>query len=61
MATSQGVTGNTEAAILSRIIHPERADLPGDAAEALLRLLKFDQADLDLMHAKARLSLKKHN
>jgi hypothetical protein len=94
MATTQGVTGNTEAAILSRMIHPEKADLPSDAAQVFLRLLKFDQADLarmheltvknqddalipaekaelenylrvsyfiDLMHAKARLSLQKHN
>ena len=94
MATAQGVTGSTEAAILARMLHPEKADLPDDAAQALLRLLQFDQADLDrmhelavknqddllipsekaelenylrvsyfidLMHAKARLSLKTHN
>jgi hypothetical protein len=94
MATQQGIAGSTEAAIIGRMIHPERADLPGDAAQALLRLFSLDQADLDrmhelavknqddaltqaekaelesylrvsyfidLMHAKARLSLKKHN
>ena len=93
MATTHVDTGNTEAAIITRMIHPEKADLPDVAAEALLRL-RFDQFDLDrmhelavknqgddlttsekaelenylrvsyfidLMHAKARLSLKKHN
>ncbi len=95
MATQQGrvTPGNTEAAIIARVIHPEEADLPGDAARVVLRLLRFDQGDLDrmhelavknqddaltpaekdelesylrvsyfldLMHAKARTSLKKH-
>jgi hypothetical protein len=93
MATVQGTTGSNEAAILSRVIRPERDDLPDEQAKALLRM-KFDQVDLDrmhelavknqddalttaekteletylrvsyfidLMHAKARLSLKKHN
>ena len=27
MATAQGLTGSTEAAIISRMIHPENADL----------------------------------
>jgi hypothetical protein len=94
MATELHVESNNEASILARMIHPEKADLPDNAAQALLRLLKFDQADLDrmhelavknqddalkpvekaeletylrvsyfidLMHAKARLSLKNHN
>ncbi len=94
MATAQTVTGNTEAAIIARMIHPERADLPNDTAQAVLQLLSLDQGDLDrmhklavknqddaltpaekvelenyirvsyfvdLMHAKARLSLQKHN
>ena len=93
MATQQGLTRSTEAAILSRLIHPERDDLPSEAAAALLRL-HFDREDLDrihelvtknqedaltqaerteletylrvssfidLMHAKARLSLQKHS
>jgi len=88
-----GIDGNTEAAILTRVIHPERADLPEDAAEAVLKLFSLDQGDsdrlhdllvrnhydasapaekdeleaylrvsmmIDLMHAKARYSLKKH-
>lgn len=94
MATAQGITGNREATIIARMIHPERADLPNDMAQAVLQLLSLDQADLDrmhelavknqddalapaekielenyirvsyfvdLMHAKARLSLQKHN
>jgi hypothetical protein len=95
MATQQqtGTDGNVEAAILTRMIHPERADLPEAAAEAVLKLFSLDQSDtdrlhdllvrnqgdaltsaekdeletylrvsmmIDLMHAKARYSLKKH-
>lgn len=93
MAAHQAHTPNTEAAILTRAIHPEKDDLPDDAAQALLRF-RIDQSDLDrmhelvvknqddaltpaekvelqnylrvsyffdLMHAKARLSLKKHS
>src|SRR3954447_3288446 len=93
MATAQSIAGNSEAAIIARMIHPEKADLPSNAAQALLGI-KIDQTDLDrmhqlavknqddaltpaekvelenylrvsyfidLMHAKARLSLKKHN
>lgn len=93
MATIQTNTGSTEAGIFTRMIHPEKPDLPNDDAQALLRF-KIDQTDLDrmhqlavknqddaltpaekselesylrvsyfidLMHAKARLSLKNHN
>ena len=95
MATQQltGSDSNVEAAILTRVIHPERADLPEEAAEAVLKLFSLDQGDsdhlhdllvrnqddaltpaekdeleaylrvsmmIDLMHAKARYSLKKH-
>jgi hypothetical protein len=93
MATETSTSPTSEAAIIARMIHPEKADLPDDAAQTLLRF-KFDQTDLDrmhelavknqddaltpaekaelesylrvsyfidLMHAKARLSLKKHN
>jgi hypothetical protein len=95
MATHRqtGTDANTEAAILTRMIHPERADLPEEAAEAVLKLFSLDQGDsdrlhdllvrnqddaltpaekvelevylrvsmmIDLMHAKARYSLKKH-
>ena len=94
MATAQGIATSTEAAIISRMIHAEKADLPNDTAKAVLGLFSLDQADLDrmhvlavknqddaltpaekaeletylrvsyfidLMHAKARLSLKKHH
>jgi hypothetical protein len=93
MATETSISPTSEAAIIARMIHPEKADLPSNAAQALLTI-KFDQTDLDrmhqlavknqddaltpaekaelenylrvsyfidLMHAKARLSLKKHN
>ncbi|MGO9597232.1 MAG: hypothetical protein ACLP7Q_04345 [Isosphaeraceae bacterium] len=50
MATAQSATPTTEAAIIARIIHPERADLSNDAAQAVLRLFSIDQADLDRMH-----------
>jgi hypothetical protein len=49
MATQQGITNSTEAAILSRLIHPERDDLSNEAAQALLRL-DFDREDLDRLH-----------
>ncbi|QEH35381.1 hypothetical protein OJF2_39330 [Aquisphaera giovannonii] len=87
------IDSKSEAAILTRMIHPERADLPEAAAEAVLKLFGLDQGDadrfhdllvrnqgdaltppekeeletylrvsmmIDLMHAKARYSLKKH-
>jgi hypothetical protein len=83
---------NSEVAILSRLIRPERNDLPATAARAILKM-DFEQSDrdrmrelsqkaragtltpeeqveinsyervghlLDLMHSKARRSLKKH-
>lgn len=92
MATQQPVASSTEAAILSRLIHPERDDLTSEAAQALLRL-EFEREDLtrihdlvtrnqddalspaeqgelesylrisaflDLMHAKARRSVRRH-
>jgi hypothetical protein len=49
MATVQGRTTGTEAAILSRLIRPEEDDLPSDAAEALLRL-GFGEQDLSRIH-----------
>lgn len=87
------LNGNSEAAILTRTIHPERADLPVEAADAVLKLFGLDPNDadrlhdlllrnqddaltpaekeeleaylrvsmmIDLVHAKARYSLKKH-
>jgi hypothetical protein len=92
MATQQVITGNTEAAILSRMVRPQQDDLSNAEAQAVLRV-DFDRRDLDrlheltmrnqddaltpaerselesylrlsafldLMHAKARLTLKKH-
>jgi hypothetical protein len=53
MSTVQDIKGSTEAAIITRMIHPEKADLPNDAAQAVLRLLNLDQADLDRMHVLA--------
>ena len=53
MATTQGITGSTEAAIIARMIHAEKADLPNDTAKAVLGLFSFDQADLDRMHVLA--------
>jgi hypothetical protein len=52
---TQAVT-NSEAAILDRLILPERAELPTEAARFLLAL-DFDQADRERMNtlaAKAR-------
>jgi hypothetical protein len=49
MATAQGITGSTEAAIIARIVHPEKADLPEDIARGFLRL-SLDQSDLDRLH-----------
>jgi hypothetical protein len=52
MPTNQVNAGRTEAAIIARMIHPEKGDLPGAAAQALLRLT-LDQTDLDRMHELA--------
>jgi len=49
MATAQGVTDSTEAAIISRMIRPDKNDLPDDIAKGLLRL-SLDQSDLDRLH-----------
>ena len=49
MTMVQGTTGGNEAAILSRVIRPEKGDLPDEQAKALLRL-KFEQSDLDRLH-----------
>lgn len=42
-------SSSSETAIWSRVIHPERADMPAEAARYFLSLA-FDQADLDRMH-----------
>ena len=49
MATAQEITGSKEAAILSRVIRPEKDDLPDEQAKALLRM-RFEQGDLDRLH-----------
>jgi hypothetical protein len=53
MATVQGIAGSSEAAIIARMIHAEKADLPDETAKAVLGLFSFDQADLDRMHVLA--------
>ena len=53
MAMMQDITGSTEAAIIARMIHAEKADLPKGTAQAVLRLFSLDQADLDRMHILA--------
>ena len=40
---------STEAAIIARMIHPEKNDLPEETAQALLRL-SLDRSDLDRLH-----------
>lgn len=93
MANQSGTTPGAEAGIISRMVHPADPDLPGDAAEAVLKIFRLDPSDqdrlhdllvrnqddaltpaekeelesylrisllVDLMHAKARCSLKKH-
>ena len=49
MATQQAHPSSTEAAILSRLIHPEQANLSDEAAQALLKL-RLDSKDLDRLH-----------
>ncbi len=53
MAMMQDSTGSTEAAIIARMIHADKADLPKGTAQAVLRLFSLDQADLDRMHILA--------
>ena len=49
MATAPNLP-STDAAILTRLVQPERADLPSEAAQALLQL-HFNSDDLDRLHA----------
>jgi hypothetical protein len=50
MATNQQTgVDDVEAAILTRVIRPERDDLPQEQAKALLRL-RFEQGDLNRLH-----------
>ncbi len=53
MATVQDLADSTEAGIIARMIHAEKADLPTEMAQAVLRLFSFDQTDLDRMHVLA--------
>jgi uncharacterized protein YnzC (UPF0291/DUF896 family) len=55
-ATAGAAGDHSEAAILGRLIRPERDDLTPDAARAILKL-EFDQEDRTRMHelsAKAK-------
>jgi hypothetical protein len=50
MATVQGTPTSMEAAIISRIVQPEKDDIPDrDIAKAMLRM-RLDQSDLDKLH-----------
>jgi hypothetical protein len=50
MSTVEGITDSKEAAIIGRVIHPEKDDVPDrDIARAMLRM-SLDQSDLDRMH-----------
>ena len=50
MATVQGITGSREAAIIARIVRPEKDDVPDhDIARAMLRM-NLHQRDLDRLH-----------
>ncbi len=49
MATAHDIAGSKEAAIIARIVHPEKDDLPKDIAKGFLRL-SLDQSDLDRLH-----------
>jgi hypothetical protein len=53
MTRTQNITNSRDAAIISRMIHPEKADLHKDTAQAVLRLFSLDQNDLDRMHELA--------
>jgi hypothetical protein len=50
MATQQRIGSNVEAAVLTRIIHPERDDLSREAAQAFLQV-GLEREDLDRLHA----------
>ncbi len=49
MTTRQHTASGVEAAILTRIIHPERDDLSQEAAKALLNV-GIEREDLDRLH-----------
>jgi hypothetical protein len=51
MATQQqsSIGSKAEAAILTRVIRPDKDDLPAEQAKALLRV-RFEQSDLDRLH-----------
>lgn len=50
MATVQGVTGSKEAAIIARIVHSDKDDVPDpDIARAMLRM-SLAQSDRDRLH-----------
>jgi len=53
MTRTQDITSSKDAAIISRMIHPDKADLHKETAQAVLRLFSLDQNDLDRMHELA--------
>ena len=53
MTRAQDITSTSDAAIISRMIHPDKAELHKDLAQAVLRLFSLDQNDLDRMHELA--------
>jgi hypothetical protein len=48
------IAANSEAAILNRLIAPDRGDLSAEAAKSILAL-KFDEQDRTRMHELARM------
>ena len=53
MTRTQDITSSKDAAIISRMIQPEKADLHKDTAQAVLKLFSLEQNDLDRMHELA--------
>ena len=56
MNTEVGISTNSEAAILSRLIRPDDDSLTAEAAESWLSI-RFDGRDLDRMHELATKNL----
>ncbi len=50
MATQFGAATSTDAAIISRMIRPGAADLPGDAARYVLKIFRLDPSDQQRLH-----------
>lgn len=50
MVAQAGPIDDTDAAIISRMIHANEVDLPSDAAKAVLQFFRLDQGDQDRLH-----------